>query len=63
LSTTSPTWTDPRVNPGLDAKNPATNHLSYAATINTVLLSLVQYVSALLDPRVVGSDPAEEMDF
>jgi hypothetical protein len=29
LSTTNPTWTDLRANPGLRAKKPATNRLSY----------------------------------
>jgi hypothetical protein len=40
LSTTKPTWPDPRSNPGRRVGNPATNRLSYGAAKTSPLLHL-----------------------
>jgi hypothetical protein len=39
LSTTNPTWTDPRLNPGLRGERPGTNRLSHGTAISNHLTS------------------------
>jgi hypothetical protein len=41
LSTTNPTWTDPKSNPCLRSERPATNRLSHGtAKVNTLMRSV-----------------------